>query len=169
MERFFILAPVFLLLLGSTPVEATTFFSPRKTSSTQEIGERLAAGSDTIVTGKVLRITGEFREPPDWFPDGMPLIVSSVEIEVRQSFKGERKKVLTVNVPGGCVAETGECLNIGLYPTFQSDENVLLFLERRGDSYSLKDPSQGKQSSTSDKIRLLKETISALENEGRLR
>jgi hypothetical protein len=96
----------------------------------------LARKSEVVVRGKVARAdahwTGDHRR-----------IVTDVEIEVAEAFKGQPAKTVVVEQPGGVVGDIGQ--RVDGIAEFNPGEEVVVFLSRRpGDRYLLTGMAQGK-------------------------
>jgi hypothetical protein len=96
----------------------------------------LARKSELVVRGKVSRAdahwTGDHRR-----------IVTDVEIEVAESFKGQAPKTVVVEQPGGVVGDIGQ--RVDGIARFDPGEEVVVFLERRpGDRFLVTGMAQGK-------------------------
>jgi len=85
--------------------------------------EQLTRQSDVVVHGTVK------GKESRWSGDGRR-ILTDVQIEVRESFKGPPARTVTVQQPGGVVGDIGQRVD-GL-ATFDVGEEVVVFLERWG-------------------------------------
>jgi hypothetical protein len=98
----------------------------------------LSKGADAIITGKVVSQKSEWN-------NGKRAIFTKVTLAVDEYLKGNRsQKSITIMHPGGEVDGIGE-----LYthvPTFNNDEEVLLFIKKRENSndYSVFQGESGK-------------------------
>jgi hypothetical protein len=96
----------------------------------------LSRTSDVVVRGTVKSISSR------WTADHAR-IVTDVELEVAEALKGAPEKSLTITQPGGVVGDVGQKVS-GL-ASFQTGEEVLVFLERRGQNrFLVSGMSQGK-------------------------
>ena len=96
----------------------------------------LSQSSDVVVRGTVKRVSSR------WTSDHMR-IVTDVEIEVAEALKGSPEKSVTVTQPGGVVGDIGQKVS-GL-ASFEGGEEVVVFLERRGQSrFLVSGMAQGK-------------------------
>lgn len=85
--------------------------------------DQLTRQSDVVVHGTVK------GKESRWSGDGRR-ILTDVQIEVRESFKGSPARTVTVQQPGGVVGDIGQRVD-GL-ATFDVGEEVVVFLERWG-------------------------------------
>jgi hypothetical protein len=95
----------------------------------------LTATADVIARGTVKKIESR------WTTDHRR-IVTDVEIEVLESLKGSPGTKVVVQQPGGVVGDIGQKVS-GL-ASFEPNEEVVVFLERRGSKYEIVGLSQGK-------------------------
>lgn len=121
-------ALLFAVLLLCVPASATSMLRV-------DLPE-LSRSADVIVHGTVRRLESR------WSGDGR-LIVTDVEIEVTEALKGQAGGTLVVTQPGGHVGDIGQRVS-GL-ATFVPSEEVVVFLERRGDrAFRVSGMAQGK-------------------------
>lgn len=98
--------------------------------------DQLARQSDAVVHGTVK------AKESRWSGDGRR-ILTDVQIEVRESFKGSPARTVTVQQPGGVVGDIGQRVD-GL-ATFEVGEEVVVFLERWGSQrFQVTAAAQGK-------------------------
>lgn len=95
----------------------------------------LTKSSDAVVRGYVLEVT------PRWTSD-RARIVTDATIEVSETWKGAPKKTLVAMQPGGEIGEVGQ--RVEGVATFTPGEEVVLFLEARGDRFTVAGMAQGK-------------------------
>jgi hypothetical protein len=95
----------------------------------------LTRSSDLVVRGKVK------KKESRWSGDHKR-IYTDVEIEVDESIKGQGGKTVTVRQPGGEVGDIAQRVS-GL-ASFDSGEEVVVFLEKRGGVYRVSGLAQGK-------------------------
>ncbi len=96
----------------------------------------LTRGADTVVRGTVTKLGSH------WTGDHLR-IVTEVQIEVAEAYKGAPPPAVTVVQPGGVVGDVGQAVS-GL-ATFSEGEEVVVFLERRpGGSFLVAGMAQGK-------------------------
>ncbi len=91
--------------------------------------------ADTVVRGTVSRLSTR------WSGDHMR-ILTDVEIRVQEVLKGEPRRTLTVVNPGGVIGDLGQ--RVAGTPDFTEGEEVILFLEQRGDRFIVSGMAQGK-------------------------
>jgi len=98
--------------------------------------DQLTRQSDVVVHGTVK------GKASRWSGDGRR-ILTDVQIEVRESFKGSPSRTVTVQQPGGVVGDIGQRVD-GL-ATFEVGEEVVVFLERWGSQhFQVTGAAQGK-------------------------
>ncbi|MFT3836717.1 MAG: hypothetical protein QM723_06950 [Myxococcaceae bacterium] len=97
----------------------------------------LSQGADAIVHAKVIESHARRTQ------DGMRIITDTT-LQVTESLKGDAKPETQVIVmqPGGVVGEIGQ--RVEGAATFKPGEEVVLFLEKRGDRFTMVGMSQGK-------------------------
>jgi hypothetical protein len=95
----------------------------------------LAATSDAVVRATVTRVT------PRWTRDGAR-IVTDVELAVSESWKGGAPRTIVVMQPGGVVGDLGQ--RVEGSASFTPGEEVVLFLEARGERYTVSGMAQGR-------------------------
>ncbi len=97
--------------------------------------ETLSQSADLIVQGTVVdskaRLTLDGRR-----------VVTDTRLQVGEVLKGSAKGEIVVMQPGGVVAEIGQ--KVEGAGTFTAGEEVLVFLEKKGDRYALVGMAQGK-------------------------
>ncbi len=97
--------------------------------------EDLTIQSDAIVLGKVLSVESKWDEEKN-------TIFTFITIEVEKSVKGEVEETVTIRQPGGSINNIA--LRVDGTPAFSSEEEVLLFLLKRAEGFSVTGWSQGK-------------------------
>jgi hypothetical protein len=104
----------------------------------------LTDASEVVARGKVL------SQHSRWTPDHAR-IITDVELDLTQVLKGEvAPGKATVMVQGGVVGDIGQ--KVEGVPTFEVDEDVVLFLEKRGTSrFVVTGMAQGKFSLKPDR------------------
>lgn len=95
----------------------------------------LTKGSSAVVRAKVKSVEAR------WTKDGGRIMTDAV-LEVTEPWKGAPGKVITVMQPGGVVGEVGQ--QVHGTAKFTVGEDVVVFLEPRGDRYLLTGMLQGK-------------------------
>ncbi|ATB37599.1 hypothetical protein CYFUS_003024 [Cystobacter fuscus] len=95
----------------------------------------LSHSADVIVHGTVRRMESR------WSGDHR-LIVTDVEIQVTESLKGQASGTVLVTQRGGEVGDIGQKVS-GL-ASFAPNEEVVVFLERRGPAFHVSGMAQGK-------------------------
>jgi hypothetical protein len=96
----------------------------------------LAKAADVVVRGTVVRVE------PRWTMDGAR-IVTDAEILVAQTYKGNvTGKTVVAMQPGGVVGEVGQ--KVHGVATFSLGDEVVVFLERRGDRFTVTGLAQGR-------------------------
>lgn len=112
-------------LLRFLPIPAALLLAlPAAASSVMSLDlPQLAQLSHTVVRAQVKGSAAR------WSAD-RSRIVTDVELQVLETWKGEAKPSLVVLQPGGVIGEVGQRVH-GL-PSFQAGEEVVVFLERRG-------------------------------------
>ncbi len=96
----------------------------------------LTRAADVVVRGSVVRVESR------WTLDRRRIMTDS-EILVSETLKGDGlQKTVVVMQPGGVVGEVGQ--QVHGVATFAVGEEVLVFLERRGDRYFVTGLSQGR-------------------------
>ncbi len=116
-----------LLLLAAAPAAAATFVE----SSVEEV----ARSADVVVRGRVLSAVGRLTR------DGRR-VVTDVEIAVDRAWKGAPGPTVRVVVPGGSTGTLA--LSVDAAPTFSPGEEVVVFLSRRGDAWTVMGHALGK-------------------------
>ncbi len=120
-------ALVLLLVLAALPAAAAQFRSATV--------EEAARTSDAVVRGRVEHRTSRYTE------DGSR-IVTEVEIAVASAWKGSPGARVVVTVPGGVVGDVGMWVDAA--PVLEQDEEVVLFLARRGPRWHVNGLALGK-------------------------
>jgi hypothetical protein len=95
----------------------------------------LSQGADAIVRATVKESHARKTQ------DGMRIITDTT-LTVSESLKGDAKTEVIVMQPGGVVGEIGQ--RVEGAATFKPGEEVVLFLEKKGDRFSVLGMSQGK-------------------------
>lgn len=95
----------------------------------------LTRQSDAVVLGQVTRVESRFTSDRQ-------RIVTDTEIAVSQAVKGEVQKTIVVMQPGGEVGDVGQ--KVAGVALFTPGEEVVVFLERRGERYFVVGLGQGK-------------------------
>ena len=114
-------------LLGATVASATTLLSLDVPALTR--------GSTVIARGTVRSVEAR------WTKDGGRIMTDAV-LEVTEPWKGAPSKQITVMQPGGVVGEVGQIVHGTV--RFTVGEDVVVFLEPRGDHFLLTGMLQGK-------------------------
>lgn len=96
---------------------------------------QLTRQSDVVVVGQVTRVGSRFTSDRQ-------RIVTDTEIAVSQAVKGEVQKTIVVMQPGGEVGDLGQ--KVAGVALFTPGEEVVVFLERRGERYFVVGLGQGK-------------------------
>ncbi|MGV3625535.1 MAG: hypothetical protein ACO1OB_32290 [Archangium sp.] len=94
----------------------------------------LAKGSGTVVRGTVKSTT------PRWTKDGARIMTDAV-IEVRETWKGTHRASIVVMQQGGVIGDVGQTVHGTI--SFLSGDDVVLFLEPRGERFLLTGMMQG--------------------------
>lgn len=94
----------------------------------------LTKGSGSVVRGTVKSVE------PRWTKDGARIMTDAV-IEVRETWKGTHRDTLTVMQQGGVIGDVGQLVH-GTIP-FRSGDEVVLFLEPRGERFMITGMMQG--------------------------
>lgn len=94
----------------------------------------LSKGSGAVVRGTVKSVDAR------WTKDGARIMTDAV-IEVRETWKGTHRETVTVMQQGGVIGEVGQVVH-GTIPFRRGDE-VVLFLEPRGERFMLTGMMQG--------------------------
>ncbi|OJH39674.1 hypothetical protein [Cystobacter ferrugineus] len=115
------------LVLLCLPASATTMLR-------MDLPE-LSHSADVIVHGTVRRVESR------WSGDRR-LIVTDVEIQVTEALKGQAGGTVLVTQSGGQVGDIGQTVS-GL-ASFSPNEEVVVFLERRGSAFHVSGLAQGK-------------------------
>jgi hypothetical protein len=97
--------------------------------------EGLAGSSDAVVRATVTRVSSR------WTRDG-GRIVTDIELDVAETWKGGVRKTIVVMQPGGVVGDLGQ--RVDGVATFALGEDVVLFLEARGDRFTVAGLAQGR-------------------------
>jgi hypothetical protein len=97
--------------------------------------DALSQTADAVVRGKVVSVTAR------WTSDHTRIITDTV-LEVSEAWKGAPKRLITVMQPGGEVGEVGQ--KVEGIATFQVAEEVVLFLETRGERFTVTGMAQGR-------------------------
>ncbi|MGQ0505277.1 MAG: hypothetical protein ACT4TC_08130 [Myxococcaceae bacterium] len=116
-----------LVALITSPSFATTMLRADLTSLTNS--------SDMVVRGTVRRIE------PRWSGDKLR-IVTDVELQVEEVLKGQSRRSLVIVNLGGVIGDIGQ--KVPGTPEFSEGEEVIVFLEARGDRFRVSGMSQGK-------------------------
>jgi hypothetical protein len=95
----------------------------------------LARSSDVVVRGKVVSVA------PRWTKDH-GRIITDTEVDVTEAWKGAPSKRITVMQPGGEIGEVGQ--RVEGVATFKPGEEVVVFLEARGDRFTMAGMAQGR-------------------------
>ncbi len=120
-------APCLLAVLLCAPAFATTLVALDV--------EGLTRLSDVVVRAQVLESQARVTK------DGAR-IVTDTELEVLEALKGAPARRLVAMQPGGVVGEIGQ--KVDATARFEPGEEVVVFLERRGDRYTVAGMLQGK-------------------------
>jgi hypothetical protein len=115
-----------LLVAVAVPAAASTFFAMDQ--------EELVASSNAVVQGRVLDVRSFWNEDHT-------NIVSEARVEVTDLVAGEAPAVVTVRTFGGEVGSYR--VEAHGFPSFNSGEQVLLFLAADGDAYRVAGYRQG--------------------------
>ncbi len=94
----------------------------------------LTRGSGSVVRGTVKSTVAR------WTRDGARIMTDTV-LEVRETWKGAPQKTVTVMQQGGVIGEVGQLVH-GTIP-FRVGDDVVLFLEPRGERFLLTGMMQG--------------------------
>jgi len=97
--------------------------------------DALAGSADAVVRARVVKVT------PRWTRDG-GRIVTDVELAVTETWKGGVARTIVVMQPGGVVGDLGQ--HVEGAATFAPGEEVVLFLEARGDRFTVSGMAQGR-------------------------
>ena len=118
-----------LLLLGAAagPAVAATFVA----TSVEEV----TRSADAVVRGRVLSANGRLSR------DGRR-VVTDVEIAVDHVWKGDPGPTVRLVVPGGSTGQVA--MHVDAAPTFAPGEEVVVFLARRGERWTVMGLSLGK-------------------------
>ena len=116
-----------LAALSATLVHATTLLALDVPALTK--------GSSVVARAKVLSVGAR------WTKDGGRIMTDAV-LEVTEPWKGTPSKQVTVMQPGGVVGEVGQLVHGTA--KFTVGEDVVVFLEPRGDRFLLTGMLQGK-------------------------
>ncbi len=124
--------------------------------SRQRTLENLSQRSELIVHGRVTRLETRYAPPPAYLPSGRDIIVTDLEVTITDNFKGDpRLRSVSITVPGGCISDI--CFVTDLFPKFDRDEEVLLFLVPNGSgAWALSDPILGKMKGDHSQINEIK-------------
>lgn len=95
----------------------------------------LSKSSDVVVRGRVVSVS------PRWTKDHAR-IVTDTELEVSESWKGAPSKRIVVMQPGGEIGEVGQ--HVEGIAAFKAGEEVVLFLEARGERFTVAGMAQGR-------------------------
>jgi hypothetical protein len=95
----------------------------------------LTQGSSVVARAKVVSVT------PRWTRDGARIMTDAV-LDVTEPWKGAPASRITVMQPGGVVGEVGQLVHGTA--RFTPGEDVVVFLEPRGERYLLTGMLQGK-------------------------
>jgi hypothetical protein len=116
------------VLVGAMLASATTLIAMDVSALTR--------AADVVVRGTVVRVESR------WTLDHRRIMTDS-EILVSETLKGDGVgKTVVVMQPGGVVGEVGQ--QVHGVATFSLNDEVLVFLERRGDRYFVTGLSQGR-------------------------
>jgi hypothetical protein len=118
-----------LLLLGVAvgPAFAATFVA----TSVEEV----ARSADAVVRGRVVSANGRLAR------DGRR-VVTDVEIAVEQAWKGDPGATVRLIVPGGSTGSVA--MRVDAAPVFTPGEEVVVFLARRGEGWTVMGLALGK-------------------------
>ncbi len=116
-----------LAILGATVVQATTLLALDVPALTK--------GSSVVARATVRSVGAR------WTKDGGRIMTDAV-LEVTEPWKGAPSKQVTVMQPGGVVGEVGQLVHGTA--KFTVGEDVVVFLEPRGDRFLLTGMLQGK-------------------------
>jgi hypothetical protein len=97
--------------------------------------DALTSSSDAVVRGRVVSAT------PRWTRDHLRIVTDTV-VEVSETWRGAASGRITVMQPGGEVGEVGQ--RVESVATFKPGEEVVLFLEARGDRFTVAGLAQGR-------------------------
>ncbi len=120
-------APCLLAVLLAAPALATTLVALDV--------EGLTRLSDVVVRAQVLSSQARITK------DGARIVTDS-ELEVLEVLKGAPPKRLIAMQPGGVVGEIGQ--KVDATARFEPGEEVVVFLERRGERYTVAGMQQGR-------------------------
>lgn len=95
----------------------------------------LTKGSSTIVRGTVRSVSSR------WTKDGGRIMTDAV-LDVTETWKGAAAKEVTVMQPGGEVGDVGQLVHGTV--KFKAGDEVVVFLEGRGDRFLLTGMAQGR-------------------------
>jgi hypothetical protein len=95
----------------------------------------LTKGSSTIMRGTVRSVSSR------WTKDGGRIMTDAV-LDVSETWKGAAVKEVTVMQPGGEVGDVGQLVHGTV--KFKAGDEVVVFLEGRGDRFLLTGMSQGR-------------------------
>lgn len=94
----------------------------------------LSKGSGAVIRGTVKSVESR------WTKDGARIMTDAV-IDVRETWKGTHRDTVTVMQQGGVIGEVGQLVH-GTIP-FRSGDEVVLFLEPRGERFMITGMMQG--------------------------
>jgi len=123
---------LFLMLIFS--VFHSTSFAQKETSEIK----KLSKDADVILTGKVSQKESSWN-------DSNTRIYTKTTVQVDEFLKGNNNKIsVEITTPGGEVGDVGELYSH--MPTFEDDEEVLVFLKKDTNSevYKVLDGEKGK-------------------------
>lgn len=95
----------------------------------------LSRSADAVVQAKVEKVTAR------WTKDG-GRIVTDIELRVVEAWKGAASGTVKVMQPGGVVGEIGQ--RVDGIASFAPGEEVVVFLEARGNRFTLAGMAQGR-------------------------
>jgi hypothetical protein len=118
----------FICLVGASFVEATTV---QKLSF-----DRLIREADVIVRGRIEKLKSQEAA-------GGGAITTVVTVSVEKQFKGAQVSSINIKQPGGSIGDIAQ--GVPGSPEFSSDEDVFLFLKRKGrGTFEIVGEKQGK-------------------------
>jgi hypothetical protein len=127
MRRALALPLLALLLLVPGPAAAATFVE----TSVEEAARSAEAVVRGRVTSATARVAGDGRR-----------VVTDVDIAVDSAWKGAPGATVRVVVPGGSTGSLAQWVDAA--PTFEPGEEVVVFLGRRGDGWTVMGLALGK-------------------------
>jgi hypothetical protein len=123
-------ATLLVLLAAAAPAARAATFA-------ETTVEESARNADAVVRGVVVATTSRLTQ-------GGRRIVTDVDIAVTDVWKGAPDRTVRVVVPGGRV--NGLALWVDTAPSFSPGEEVVVFLDRKGDAWGMSGAALGKYS-----------------------